>query len=50
MTFADISEKFRHCCQYSVKPIPRKNQGEAIQLVKKLEEVDDVSQIVRLLA
>ena len=50
MSFADVAVKFRHCCQYSVKPKPTENQDKVIQMVEGLEQVSDVSQIVRLLA
>jgi len=50
MHFDDIAEKFRHCCQYSVNPISMQNQVTVIQMVKEIETVSDVSQIVRLLA
>jgi 2-methylcitrate dehydratase PrpD len=49
MTFADVATKFRHCCEYSVKSISRANQDKVIQMVEGLEELTDVSQIVRLL-
>lgn len=50
MTFDDVVEKFKYCCGYSVKPIPQENQNKVIKMVKGIEEVTDVSQIVRLLA
>ena len=50
MSLADIEEKFKHCCQYSIRPIPQKNQDEIIQMIREIEEVRDVSQIVSLLA
>jgi 2-methylcitrate dehydratase PrpD len=49
MTFADVATKFRHCCEYSVKSISRANQDKVIQMIEGLEELTDVSQIVRLL-
>ena len=50
MTFADVATKFRHCCEYSVKPVSRANQNKVTQMVEGLEELTDVSQIVHLLA
>ena len=50
MTFADVATKFRHCCEYSVKPISRANQNKVIRMVEVLEELTDVGQIVHLLA
>ena len=50
MSFGDIAAKFRNCCQYSVKPIPEANQDKVMQMVKELEKVRDVSQVIHLLA
>jgi 2-methylcitrate dehydratase PrpD len=50
MTFNDIVEKFRDCCKYSAKPISLENQERVIQLIERLEDVTDISQITRLLA
>ena len=49
LSFDRIAEKFRHCCEYSVKPISKENQDALIRLVKDLEDVEDVSRIIRLL-
>jgi len=49
MSLDDIAAKFKYCCQYSVKPIPEENQNRVIQIVKDLEKIKDVGQIVRLL-
>jgi 2-methylcitrate dehydratase PrpD len=49
MSLADMEEKFKHCCQYSIRPIPGKNQDEIIQMIREIEEVRDVSRIVSLL-
>jgi 2-methylcitrate dehydratase PrpD len=50
MSFADVSAKLRHCCKYSIKPIPGENQEKVIQMVNEIEKLDDVSKIIRLLA
>ena len=50
MSLADIEEKFKHCCQYSIRPVPEKNQDQIIQMVREIDEVRDVSEIVNLLA
>jgi 2-methylcitrate dehydratase PrpD len=50
MTYTYLSEKFRHCCDYSVNSIDRKNRERVIQLTGEIESVEDVSQIIRLLA
>jgi 2-methylcitrate dehydratase PrpD len=50
MGFDNLAGKFRHCCQYSVRPIADKKQDEVIRLVESLEEVSETGHIVRLLA
>ena len=50
MGFTDLARKFHHCCQYSIRPVASENQDEVIRLVERLEEVDDVGQIIRRLA
>ena len=50
MTWQDLLEKFRHCTSYSVKPLSKENIEKAIELIIHLEDTDDVSQIVQLLA
>ncbi|MFC1820220.1 MmgE/PrpD family protein [Thermodesulfobacteriota bacterium] len=49
MDLADIAVKFRHCCEYSVKPVPIENQGKVIKMIEGLEGVNDVSGIINLL-
>ncbi len=49
-SFADVTAKFRRCCQYSIKPVSKGKQDKVIQMVKKLEDVSDVREIVSLLA
>lgn len=44
-----LVQKFRDCCAYSAKPIKQENIERVIELVTKLEGVDNVSQIMRLL-
>lgn len=50
ISFAYLSEKFRHCCEYSVSPVSSKNRERIIQLTGEIDSVQDVSQIIRLLA
>ncbi|MBN1226470.1 MAG: MmgE/PrpD family protein [Deltaproteobacteria bacterium] len=45
----DIVAKFRDCVSLSVRPLPERNIEKVIELMTKLEEVDDVSEIIRLL-
>jgi 2-methylcitrate dehydratase PrpD len=49
MTLDEIADKFKECCQYSAKPISKKNQDEVIKTVRKLETIKDVSCIPALL-
>jgi 2-methylcitrate dehydratase PrpD len=49
MSMTDIISKFRYCCRYSVNPIPEVNQERAIEMVARLEKINDVSRIPRLL-
>jgi 2-methylcitrate dehydratase PrpD len=49
MSTADVISKFRYCCRYSANPIPEDNQEKAIKLVTRLEKVNDVGRIPRLL-
>ena len=50
MTWDDVVNKFRDCLSYAAKPVPRDNVEKVIDMVNKLEDVEDVGQIVRLLA
>lgn len=49
MSFDDVAKKFRHCCEYSINPIPLANQDAVISMVKELETVADAGKIIRLL-
>jgi 2-methylcitrate dehydratase PrpD len=50
MSLKDTAAKFKHCCQYSVIPIPEENQDKLINLVENLEKVNDVSRLTRLVS
>jgi 2-methylcitrate dehydratase PrpD len=50
MSFDDVASKFKHCCEYSIRPISSGNQDKVISMVKELEQVDDAGEIVHLLA
>ena len=50
MSLKDTAAKFKHCCQYSVNPIPEENQDKVISLIENLEKVKDVGRIVRLVS
>jgi 2-methylcitrate dehydratase PrpD len=50
LSFSFIADKFRQCCEYSIRPLPDKNRNTVIDLIEGLEEVNDAGEIVRLLA
>jgi len=50
MTLEECIEKFRKCLNFSVKPLPKENTEEVIDMVKGLEDVSDIARIARLLA
>lgn len=45
-----IADKLRDCSLYAAKPIAKSNLEEVIEMVKHLEESDNVSSIIRLLS
>ena len=49
MSFDDVTEKFKDCCNYSAKPVSRENQDKIIQMIERLEDVTDIGQIADLL-
>ena len=44
-----LEAKFRDCVSFSATPIPAQNVDRAIERIRDLENVEDVSEIVRLL-
>ena len=49
MSLEDVAKKFWDCSSRSVKPIPDGNKRTVIDMVKDLEKVKDVAEIMRLL-
>ena len=47
---ADLMEKFRECVAYSARPLSAATVDKISAMVDKLEEVDDVSEIIRLVS
>ncbi len=43
-------EKFRDCLTYSARPVPIRDADSVIEMIDNLEELDDFSRIIRLLA
>ncbi|MFC2004488.1 MmgE/PrpD family protein [Chloroflexota bacterium] len=50
MTMAECIQKFKDCTRFSTKPLPQKNINTVIQMTEALEEIDDVTEIVKLLS
>jgi len=50
MSFDDCAAKFRECARCALYPLPSTTVDRIIDLVRRLDEVDDISQITRLLA
>lgn len=50
MSMDDMIAKFRSCVPFSARPLPEKNTERLIELLTHLEEVKDVTQIIKLLA
>ena len=49
MSFEDVAKKFWDCSSKSVKPIPDENKRTVIDMVKNLQHVKDVTEMMRLL-
>ena len=50
LTFSECSEKFIDCASHANKEFPEKNIKSAVELIEQLENVDDVREIIKLLA
>ncbi|MBI2906118.1 MAG: MmgE/PrpD family protein [Chloroflexi bacterium] len=48
MDMAAIGEKFRDCARSAARPLPEKNVEKVIELCSRMEELDDVTEIMRL--
>ena len=49
LPFSAYERKFRDCASCSIKTLPEKRIDEVISLIKQLESVDDISEIIELL-
>jgi 2-methylcitrate dehydratase PrpD len=47
MTFADVAEKFRKCAPASLRPLSAAGVEHLIELIGRLEELDDATEIIR---
>lgn len=45
-----LADKLNDCALYAVKPIPKGNLEKLVEMVRRLEELDDVSAIIRLVS
>jgi 2-methylcitrate dehydratase PrpD len=50
MTMEAIIDKFKDCASYSATPLSQDRLEKAVAMVVKLEEMDDVSRIIRVLS
>ena len=49
MSYGDVSKKVIECASLSIRPVPEKTMETVIDMIKNLENVKDVGEIVRLL-
>ncbi|MBA7702595.1 hypothetical protein ES703_111364 [subsurface metagenome] len=49
MTFEDCAVKFRECAACSIKSMPADTVDKAIEMVGRLEKLDDATEIIKLL-
>lgn len=49
MSWESIIDKFWECASLAVKPIPKENLEKVVEMVSRLEELDDVSSVIRVL-
>ncbi len=49
MTFEDCTVKFRECTACSIKPLPADTVERVIDMIARLNELDDATDIIRLL-
>jgi len=50
LSFNDCAMKFLDCASYSTKPIAKSNMEKVIELIKQLENLDDVTEITQLIS
>jgi 2-methylcitrate dehydratase PrpD len=50
LPFSDYERKFRDCASYSVKPLSDKHIDGVIAQIKQLEQIDDIREVIELLA
>jgi 2-methylcitrate dehydratase PrpD len=50
LTASDSARKFKDCASYAIKKLPDEHIDRVINLVGKLEQVDDITEIIKLLS
>jgi 2-methylcitrate dehydratase PrpD len=50
MTYEEVAEKFRMCIPFSAKPIQKENVERIIDLIRDLENVNNMNQVISLLS
>jgi hypothetical protein len=49
MTFEDCTKKFRECSACSIKPLSGDTVGKVIDMIARLENLSDATEIIKLL-
>ena len=49
MTFEDVKKKFRECASCSIRPLPADTVEQVIDMVGRLEKLNDATEIIRML-
>jgi 2-methylcitrate dehydratase PrpD len=49
LSFQHLTDKFRDCVSFSKNPVAPEKVEETITLINRLEEIDDISRMIRLL-
>ena len=49
MNFEDCTKKFRECAAFAIKPLSKDTIDKTIDMIARLEKLDDATEIIRLL-
>ena len=49
MDFADCTRKFRECAACSIRPLPEETVEKVVDMIARLEELENATEIIRLL-
>ena len=50
MSMSELAEKFKRCNRFSVKPLPEQGVEHFVQKINKLDDMNDVTEIVDMLS